>query len=365
MMFSITRYSAYTPLGTIEESVHRIRALDVPDGFALTEERYRACRNDLPYAVPKTLDNTALLALWLLNDIMRTAHIGIVDTPVIVANSKGGVRTLANAFDVLPAEKLDERFMIDAPFYNASAAIAEFAGVRAPILSVQSACATGMTALVSGCRMLERGYDQVLVIGVESAAVGIMHAGFAAMGVLTEGVMRPFSVMRSGFRMAEGGAAVLLSRDAAKPLARIERWADIHDNTHPVRFDGQGRMIQKALGMLGYAPADIDIVSAHGTATGNDIAEARAIAETYGDVPVTGLKPYIGHMLGASAIAEIVLTIALARGGYIAHLPWSEPIDPLITASILTKPRLSPLRRFVKLAYGFGGSITAAGISVG
>ncbi|MEK6796622.1 MAG: beta-ketoacyl synthase N-terminal-like domain-containing protein [Spirochaetota bacterium] len=362
-MFPITAYSVMTPLGDAAESVRRIRAVDTPDVFSLPEDRYRECMQALPYTVPSTLDRTALTALWLFHDICGRASLSrdeAAAVPIIVANSKGGVRTLVRG---LNAQVPDARFMFDAPFYNVSSALAEFAGVRAPMLSVQSACATGMTALISGCRMFERGYEQVLVIGVESAAIDIIEYGFNAMGVITNERIRPFSSRRSGFSIAEGGAAVLISRKG-HPLAQVDCWADIHDNTHPIRFDENGVMIGKALRMLDVKRADVDLISAHATATGNDIPEAKAIHDVFGDVPVTGLKPYLGHMLGASALAEIALTIELARGGYIAHLPFSDPIDEAVPANILVSPREAHIRRFIKLAYGFGGSITAASISV-
>ena len=53
------------------------------------------------------------------------------------------------------------------------------------------------------------------------------------------------------------------------------------------------------------APADIDYINAHGTATSfNDAMEAKAIREVFKDhsktVPVSSIKSAVGHILGGA-----------------------------------------------------------------
>ena len=61
----------------------------------------------------------------------------------------------------------------------------------------------------------------------------------------------------------------------------------------------------------GLSAGDVDYINAHGTATRHgDEVEAGAIRDVFGDtVPVSSLKGYIGHTLGASGALETLITI--------------------------------------------------------
>jgi 3-oxoacyl-[acyl-carrier-protein] synthase II len=73
-----------------------------------------------------------------------------------------------------------------------------------------------------------------------------------------------------------------------------------------------------ALDNAGVKPDQVDLISAHGTATkANDIAEARAIRQVFGNHPprTVGLKSMLGHTLGAaSALAAVGCVLALTDG---------------------------------------------------
>jgi 3-oxoacyl-[acyl-carrier-protein] synthase II len=65
-------------------------------------------------------------------------------------------------------------------------------------------------------------------------------------------------------------------------------------------------------------PADkIDYVSAHGTATDRgDIAESNATAKALGKVPISSLKSYFGHTLGACGAVEAWLSLEMMHSGW-------------------------------------------------
>lgn len=64
--------------------------------------------------------------------------------------------------------------------------------------------------------------------------------------------------------------------------------------------------MEQSLKMAGLRARDIGYISAHGTATDRgDIAESQATAAIYGDnVPLSSLKSYFGHTLGACGALE-------------------------------------------------------------
>ena len=68
----------------------------------------------------------------------------------------------------------------------------------------------------------------------------------------------------------------------------------------------------------GVTPEDIGYVNAHGTATDRgDAAESKATFEVFGDkVPVSTLKSYMGHTLGACGALEAWYTIQMMNEGW-------------------------------------------------
>ena len=72
----------------------------------------------------------------------------------------------------------------------------------------------------------------------------------------------------------------------------------------------------------------IDYVSAHGTATDRgDIAESHATAAVLGaHVPISSMKGYVGHTLGACGALESWWAIEMMREGWFA--PTINLVDP-------------------------------------
>jgi len=69
-------------------------------------------------------------------------------------------------------------------------------------------------------------------------------------------------------------------------------------------------------------------INAHGTATDRgDIAESHATAAIYGaSTPISSLKSYLGHTLGACGALEAWMSIEMMREGWFAEtLNLTEP----------------------------------------
>jgi 3-oxoacyl-[acyl-carrier-protein] synthase II len=65
---------------------------------------------------------------------------------------------------------------------------------------------------------------------------------------------------------------------------------------------------------------DIGYISAHGTATDRgDIAESQATAAIFGgQTPISSLKSYFGHTLGACGALEAWMSLQMMREGWFA-----------------------------------------------
>lgn len=78
--------------------------------------------------------------------------------------------------------------------------------------------------------------------------------------------------------------------------------------------------MEKSLKIAGLSASDIGYISAHGTATDRgDMAESLATATIYGDnVPLSSLKSYFGHTLGACGALEAWMSLQMMREGWFA-----------------------------------------------
>jgi 3-oxoacyl-[acyl-carrier-protein] synthase II len=88
--------------------------------------------------------------------------------------------------------------------------------------------------------------------------------------------------------------------------------------------------MQLALDDAGLDPSQIGYVNAHGTSTQHgDIAESHATAQVFGPhIPISSLKSYMGHTLGACGALEAWFTIQMMREGWFAPTLNLEQHDP-------------------------------------
>jgi len=134
---------------------------------------------------------------------------------------------------------------------------------------------------------------------------------------------------------------------------------------HALRFHSSGaeigRGILAALDRAGLSSREIDAVCVHGTATqNNDQAEAAALYRVFGDrVPCFGVKPGLGHLLGACAAVELMVCLLALRRAELPPTLGCGPMDKACRINISDRPRRAPLGRILSLNFGFGGHIGA------
>ena len=207
-----------------------------------------------------------------------------------------------------------------------------FFGLRGRVIPTSSACTSGSQAIGYAWEAIRHGYQTVMVAGGAEELCPSEAAVFDTLFATSQRndapktTPSPFDVQRDGLVIGEGaGTLVLEALDHARArgatiYGEIVGFATNCDAAHitqPQRETMQVCMAQ-SLAMAGLGPQEIGYISAHGTATDRgDIAESQATAAIFGDsVPISSLKSYFGHTLGACGALEALLSLHMMREGW-------------------------------------------------
>lgn len=243
--------------------------------------------------------------------------------------------------------------------------VRRYLGLRGPAFVVSSACSSTAKVFGNAARMIAAGVcDAAVVGGVDSLCLTTLY-GFHSLELTSRGPCRPFDAERDGLSIGEGAGFALVERIDARPAAGTplllgvgESCDAFHMSTpHP---DGLGARLamERALESARVAPADIDYVNLHGTATRtNDASEDHSVAELFGDgTPCSSTKGATGHLLGAAGITEIIISILAIEHGFMPGSAHTRRVDPAMRSRYLIEPRKARLSRVLSNSFGFGGS---------
>ncbi|MFN8242429.1 MAG: beta-ketoacyl synthase N-terminal-like domain-containing protein [Ferruginibacter sp.] len=284
-------------------------------------------------------------------------------TALILSSTKGNISLLETEE---PGAAVTERVSLS---HSAALVAARFGFSTRPII-ISNACISGLLAMITGMRLIQAGtYDQVVVAGADVISRFVL-SGFQSFQAVSAAPCRPFDAARDGINLGEGAATVILSAWQHNPAGcRISAGSVSNDANHisgPSRTGEElFQAISRCLAMAGLAPADIDFISAHGTATlYNDEMESKAIAlANLLTVPLNSLKGYYGHTLGAAGLIETVISIrSLQAGKIIPTAGFEKPgvSQPVTVADTMIE---KSMRHCLKTASGFGGCNAAVIVS--
>ncbi len=239
--------------------------------------------------------------------------------------------------------------------------------VRGPALAISTACSSSAKAFAAASRWIAAGLADVVVVGGVDSHCGTTLHGFAALQLVSGDRCRPFDARRDGISLGEGAIYALVER---APIDNPHRLAllgygessDAHHMSAP-HPEGVGAHLamQGAMSMAGLDPMHIAYVNAHGTATrNNDSVEAAAIARLLGPrCPITSVKGFFGHTLGAAGALGAVVSLLSIEFGFIPGTVNTTDIDPDCGEAVQLTSRPAEVRYVLANAFGFGGSNAA------
>ncbi|WP_158972346.1 beta-ketoacyl-ACP synthase [Paraglaciecola sp. L3A3] len=223
--------------------------------------------------------------------------------------------------------------------------IGVFFGIKGRIHTTSSACTSGSQGIGYAYEAIKYGKQKVMVAGGGEelclSEVAVFDTLFATSTKMEhpELTPRPFDVERDGLVIGEGASTLILEeREHAIArgvpiLAEIVGFGTNSDGLHVTQpnKDTMAISMELALQDAGLSAAEIGYVCAHGTATvKGDIAETQATEQVLGkNKPVSSLKSYLGHTLGACGAIEAWACIEMMNRNWFAPTIQLDNIDPL------------------------------------
>ncbi len=199
-----------------------------------------------------------------------------------------------------------------------------------PSVTVQTACSTSLVAVHLACQSLRSGESDVALAGAASVRVPHRVGYFCDGGGIEspDGHVRAFDAAADGTVFGSGAGLVVLKRLAdaladGDPIRALILGSAVNNDgaakagyTAP-SVDRQAEAVVEALANADVDAGDISYVEAHGSGTPvGDPIEIHALARAFetmtrrrGYCAVGSVKPNVGHLDAAAAIAGLIKTV--------------------------------------------------------
>ncbi|KZN48629.1 beta-ketoacyl-ACP synthase [Pseudoalteromonas luteoviolacea] len=220
--------------------------------------------------------------------------------------------------------------------------IGVFFGAKGRVVTTSSACTSGSQGIGYAYEAIQSGRQKVMIAG---GAEELCVSGAAVFDTLyatstkldPEDTPRPFDKARDGLVVGEGAGTLILEElefakaRGATILAEVVGFGTNSDGQHitqPTSVTMEEAM-RLALRDAQLQPEQISYVNAHGTATDRgDIAESHATFSVFGEKPISSLKSYLGHTLGACGAIEAWACINMLNSSWCAPTLNLTEVDP-------------------------------------
>jgi 3-oxoacyl-[acyl-carrier-protein] synthase II len=363
----VTGMAGLTPLGNAWEEVEvSLRSYKNAVCRMPEWDVYKGLNTRLAAAVPsfqlpshydrkrkRSMGRVSILAVRSSELALQDA--GLIDDPILKSGSTGvafgsssgsppAIAELAKMLIEHDVESVKANSYIQMMSHTAAVNVSVFFGICGRLIPTSSACTSGSLAIGNAFEAIRYGLQTVMVAGgaeeLNASQAAVFDTLFATStkNDAPSTTPSPFDRDRDGMVIGEGGSALVLEElehalaRGAAIHAEVVGFATNCDGQHVTQptAETMARAIALALDDAGVPPAEIGYVSAHGTATDlGDVAETSATAEVFGrPVPISSLKSYIGHTLGACGNIEAWMTVEMMNRDWFAPTINLRTLDP-------------------------------------
>ena len=320
-------------------------------------------------AARSAVENAGLAA-----DFLESGKCGCV-----IGSTMGGSGSIAETFRLLLSgrgEEIPATQFFKCVSHTAAFNAANLLRICGVVESPSAACASGLQAMGLARDLIARGTQEAVVCGGAEELSPEVNASFdliyasvnstAGEGAAGRRVACPFDAARCGLVCGDGaGILVLESLDhalarGAKIYGEVIGFATCGCGSTLSQSDASAilRCLELVCRDAGIAPAQVDYISAHATATiQGDREEAAALRSFFGEgVPVSSLKGHLGHTLGASGTIELIASLLMMeRSELLPTLNLQQIAEECSGVNLLREMQRREIGIFLKNCFAFGG----------
>ena len=291
--------------------------------------------------VTRTMGDVAIMAVTTAREALLDA--GLLDNSIISSSetgvsygsSSGSLDAILDFYSMHIDKKvrnLNSGSYIKMMPQTTAVNISLYFKTHGRLVNASTACTSGAVGIGSAYELIKNGIQTVMISGgaeeFHPTQVGIFDTLYATStkNDTPKLTPSPFDVSRDGLVIGEGAGTLILEEyehaaaRGAKIYAEIIGYSTNTDGTHITNPNSEtmGIVMQQALDAAKLPAKEIGYINAHGTGTKyGDIAETKATEFVLGNnTPISSLKSYTGHTLGACGAIEAILSIEMMNNNW-------------------------------------------------
>lgn len=290
----------------------------------------------------RTMGPVSIMAVTTAREALIDA--GLLDAPIIkdgrtgvsYGSSSGSIDAICD-FYALQVNKevknLNSGSYIKMMSQTTAVNISLYFETHGRLVNTSTACTSGSLGIGSAYELIKNGVQTVMICGgaeeFHPSQVGVFDTLYATStkNDAPKETPSPFDKSRDGLVIGEGAGTLILEEyehakaRGAKIYAEIAGFSTNTDGTHITNpnYETMGMVMQQALESANIAASNIGYINAHGTGTKlGDIAESKATENVFwgNKVPISSIKSYTGHTLGACGAIEAILSIEMMNNNW-------------------------------------------------
>jgi len=351
----ITGMALASPLGsTVKSAFERLKTYENCIQYDSGLEKYNGLHTrlssrvkdfvipeDFTRKVTRTMGEVAIMSVVTARQALQDA--GLIDNPVISSGQTGvSYGSCSGSIDAImdfysmcvnhEVKSLNSGSYIRMMSHTSAVNISLYFKTHGRIIPTSTACTSGSMGIGYAYEAIKSGTQTVMIAGgaeeYSPSNIGVFDTLFATSVKNDKPNLTPspFDKDRDGLVIGEGAGTLILEEyehakaRGAKIYAEIVGFATNSDGTHITNPNSEmmAEVMKQALKSANLTPGDIGYINAHGTGTVNgDIAESQATYNVFGKAcPVSTLKSYTGHTLGACGAIEAILSIEMMNNDW-------------------------------------------------
>lgn len=336
----------------------------------------------IPRQKRRSMGRMSIFAAQAADEALADAGITLADEDpwrvgCLIGSTMGSAKSINDAFEIMLPHKdlsmLNSTMFFQCMSHTAAVNVAQYLGLNGSIMAPAAACASALHAIGTGYDLIRLGRQDILLCGgaeelhpTVTGSFDILFATSTHYNDRPQMTPRPFDKDRDGLVCGEGSGILVLEdyeravKRKATIYAEVTGYSTTANGLHVSQSNRESMVtcIRQALGDAGVKAQEVDYINAHATATlQGDQEEAEAIREIFGaTVPVSSLKGYIGHTLGASGAIELAATLKMMQQGVIYPTLNLEMVSPDCEGiQHVLQPLKKQVNTILKNGFAFGG----------